>query len=129
MVEQGICEKTAPKLRAFLLNPTKLKLFTLELTAVVMVGKGLKARNTALEGDTFEFITGFDTILHMGEAMKNPVTPELVEAIKKLATANGATAAAVTAAAAAAVVAPAAVAHAATAATAAAPVLVTPVRS
>jgi len=83
MVEQGICDKTAPKLRAFLLNPTKLKLFLLELTAVVMVGKGLKARNTALEGDTFEFITGFDTILHMGEAMKNPVTPELVEAIKK----------------------------------------------
>jgi hypothetical protein len=72
MVEQGLCEKTAPKLRAFLLNPTKLKLFTLELTAVVMLGKGLKARNTALEGDTFEFITGYDTILHMGEAMKNP---------------------------------------------------------
>ena len=69
--EEGICEKTAPKLRAFLLNSTKLKLFILELTTVVMVGKGLKARNTALEGDTFEFITGFDTISHMGEAMSS----------------------------------------------------------
>ena len=102
MIDEGICEKTAPKLRAFLLNPTKLKLFMLELTTVVMVGKGLKARNTAMEGDTFEFVTGYDTMLHMGEAIKNPVTPELVEAIKKLAIANGATTAAVTAAAAAA---------------------------
>ena len=117
MIDEGICEKTAPKLRAFLLNPTKLKLFMLELTTVVMVGKGLKARNTALEGDTFEFVTGYDTMLHMGEAIKNPVTPELVEAIKKLAIANGATAAAAAAAATAATAATAAAATA-TAATA-----------
>ena len=39
MIEQGICEKTAPKLRAFLLNPTKLKLFMLELSVVVYCGK------------------------------------------------------------------------------------------
>jgi hypothetical protein len=117
LIEQGTCEKTAPKLRIFLLNPTKLKLFLLELTAVVMVGKGLKARNTSLEGDTFEYITGFNTITHMGEAIKNPVTVEFTEAIKKLAIANGATAAAVTAAAAAA--APAATTAAAAAAAAA----------
>ena len=72
MIDEGICEKTAPKLRAFLLNPTKLKLFMLELTTVVMVGKGLKARNTALEGDTFEFVTGYDTMLHMGEGNQEP---------------------------------------------------------
>ena len=50
MVQEGICEKTAPKLRSFLLNPTKLKLFLLELTCVVKVGKALKARNTSLAG-------------------------------------------------------------------------------
>eukprot|EP00966_Prymnesium_polylepis_P007330 168488-Prymnesium_polylepis.1 len=61
MIEQGICEKTAPRMRAFLLHPTKVKLFCLELTVVVHTGKSLKARNTALEGDTFEYITGYDT--------------------------------------------------------------------
>ena len=57
MIEQGICDKTAPKLRAFLLHPTKSVLFTLELTAVLFSGKPLKAQNTSLEGDTYEFIT------------------------------------------------------------------------
>ena len=73
MIEEGVCEKTAPKMRAFLLHPTKSKLFALELTVVVGVGKSLKARNTKLEGDTFEFITGYDTITHMGDAIKDPV--------------------------------------------------------
>ena len=90
MIEQGICEKTAPKMRAFLLNPAKLKLFLLELTTVVYTGKALKARNTAMEGDTFEFITGYDTIMNMGAAIKQPITPELRTAIEKLAVANGA---------------------------------------
>ena len=90
MIEQGICEKTAPKMRAFLLNPTKSKVFCLELTVVVSAGKSLKARNTKLEGDTFEFITGYDTVMHMGEAIKNPTTPELIADVQKLAVANGA---------------------------------------
>ena len=96
-----------------------------------MVGKGLKARNTSLEGDTFEYITGFNTITHMGEAIKNPVTVEFTEAIKQLAIANGATAAVAAAAAAAApAAAPAAAAPAAVAAAAApTPLLVMPVRS
>ena len=55
-----------------------------------MAGKGLKARNTKLEGDHFEIITGYDTIAHMGEALKSPISPELKTAIEKLATENGA---------------------------------------
>ena len=90
LIEEGICEATAPKLRAFLLHPTKSKLFMLELTVVVFSGKSLKARNTKLEGDTFEFITGYDTVLHMGEAIKNPMTAELKAELQKLAVANGA---------------------------------------
>eukprot|EP00966_Prymnesium_polylepis_P326712 7382616-Prymnesium_polylepis.1 len=90
MIDQGICEKTAPKMRAFLLHSTKVKLFALELTVVVHTGKGLKARNTSLEGDTFEFITGYDTVMRMGSAIKDPITPELSTQIQKLAMANGA---------------------------------------
>eukprot|EP00966_Prymnesium_polylepis_P277442 6410478-Prymnesium_polylepis.1 len=95
MIEQGICEKTAPKMRAFLLHSTKFKLFCLELTVVVHTDKSLKARNTALEGDTFEFITGYDTVTHMGEAIKAPITAELTAALQKLAVANGAAPAAI----------------------------------
>ena len=85
MGEQGICEKTVPKLRKFLLAPRKMKLFQLELIVVVSVGKGLKARNTKLEGDTFEFLHCYDTIVNMGEGLKHPMTPELTAAITKLA--------------------------------------------
>ena len=85
MIEEGICEATAPKLRAFLLHPTKSKLFNLELTVVVFTGKSLKSRNAKLEGDTFEYITGYDTVMHMGEAIKNPMTAQLKAELQKLA--------------------------------------------
>jgi hypothetical protein len=94
LISEGLCEKTAPKLCTFLRHPTKSKLFMLELVTVVFSGKSLKARNTSLEGDTFEFITGYDTIMHMGEAIKNPMTAELKAELQKLAIANGAPAAA-----------------------------------
>ena len=85
LIAHGLCDKNAPKLRQFLLNPTKLKLFKLELLVAVHIGKGLKARTTKLEGDSFEIITGYDTILHMGEAMKDPITPELSKELDNLA--------------------------------------------
>ena len=53
-------------------------------------GKGLKARNTKLEEDSFGFITGYDTIMHMGQAMKHPITPELTAQLQQLADAHGA---------------------------------------
>lgn len=54
LIEKEICDKTAPKLRAFLLHSTKSVLFQLELAKVVHSGKSLKAQNTSLEGDTFD---------------------------------------------------------------------------
>ena len=92
MIEQGVCEKIAPKIRKFLLNPTKVKLFQVELTVLVHAGKGLKARNTKLEGDSFEILTGYDTVMHMGEAIKNPISTELRAALAKLAESYGAAA-------------------------------------
>ena len=86
MADQGVCEKTVPKMRKFLLNGRKMKLFQLELIVVGHVGKGLKARNTKLEGDTFEFLHCYEVIAHMGEALKKPITPELEAEIVALAT-------------------------------------------
>ena len=85
MMAAGVCDKTAPKIRQFLLNPIKVKLFSLELTTVVAVACPLKARNTALEGDTFEYILGYDMIVRMGEALRNPLTAELRASLQKLA--------------------------------------------
>ena len=90
LIAAGICDKTAPKLRAMLLNPTKSKIMALELTAVVSVAVPLKARVTSLEGDEFTYVTGYDTVVHMGEALRNPMTPELRDALKQLAISNGA---------------------------------------
>ena len=58
------------------------------LTTVVYAGKGLKARNTSLEGDTFEFIKGYGIIMNMGDAIKRPMTAELKTELQKLALAN-----------------------------------------
>ena len=43
-----------------------------------------------MEGDSFEIITAFDTITHMGEAIKAPISSELRAALVKIAEANGA---------------------------------------
>ena len=85
-----VTKATAPKLRRFLTNPIKSKLFELELTVVVYYGKSLKARNTKLEGDTFEFITGYDTVMHMGAVLKSPLEVDLKKKLQTLAVANGA---------------------------------------
>ncbi len=45
--------------------------FKIELITVVCVGKHLKDGNTELEGDSFEFITSFDTLSSMGQDLKS----------------------------------------------------------
>eukprot|EP00967_Tisochrysis_lutea_P151654 scaffold295464_cov23-Tisochrysis_lutea.AAC.1 len=69
----------------------KSKLFVLELTVVVHVGRALKIHNTILEGDSFEFITAYDTVMCIGDAVKSIITPELMTALQKFAVSNGAT--------------------------------------
>ena len=44
--------------------------FQIEIITVVCLGKHLKAAGTALEGQAYEFITGHDTIVSMGEQLK-----------------------------------------------------------
>ena len=90
MLSEGVCMNTAPKIRKFLLNPTKVNLFQVELAVLVHAGKGLKARTTKLEGDSFEFIVGYDTIMHMGLAIKQPISVELRKTLKQLADSHGA---------------------------------------
>ena len=47
----------------------KMNKFRIEIIAVVCLGKHLKAAGTALEGQAYEFITGYDTLVSMGEGV------------------------------------------------------------
>lgn len=89
LIDKGLCEKTAPKLVAMLTNTTKFLLLRLETIVAVHVGKPLKTGDTALEGDTFEFITGYDTVVSMATALRSPMTPQLVADLEKLAASYG----------------------------------------
>lgn len=70
MVEEEICPVIAPKMQAFLKNKEKMNKFQIEIITVVCLGKHLKAGGTALEGQAYEFMTGYDTLVSMGEELK-----------------------------------------------------------
>ena len=71
MVTEGISPTISPKILAFLQHKDKLNKFKIELITVVCVGKHMKAGGTELEGQTFEFITVFDTLTYMGQDLKS----------------------------------------------------------
>ena len=52
--------------------------FKIELITVVCVGKHLKAGGTELEGDSFEFITAFDTLSSMGQDLKSCMSSQVL---------------------------------------------------
>ena len=45
---------------------------------MVCVGKHLKAGGTDLEGQTFEFITAYDTLASMGQELKSSMSSEVL---------------------------------------------------
>ena len=45
---------------------------------MVCVGKHLKAGGTDLEGQTFEFITVYDTLASMGQELKSSMSSEVL---------------------------------------------------
>ena len=80
-----------------LTSSIKFNLLRIEATVAVHVGTPLKAGDSTLEGDTFEFITGYDTVVGMATALRNPMTSELRAALEKIAISCGATEPAATA--------------------------------
>ena len=67
-----------PKILAFLHHKDKLNKFKIELITVVCVGEHLKAGGTDLEGQTFEFITVYDTLASMGQELKSCMSSEVL---------------------------------------------------
>ena len=92
-MEEGICPATAPKILRFLDGKDKKNRFTIEMIKLVHIGKHLQAGGTALEGDGFGFITGFDTLAGMGESLKTCMSSlELMSELVQVVESNGGTA-------------------------------------
>ena len=90
MIADGICPTTAPKMLTFLDNKDKKNRCMIEMITVVHVGKHLKAGGTQLEGDGFEFITAYDTLVAMGEHLKESMSSfELMSELLQVVEVNG----------------------------------------
>jgi hypothetical protein len=93
MIEDGICPSIAPKMLTFLDHKDKVNRLTIELITVVHLGKHLKAGGTALEGDGFEFLIAYDTLIGMGEHLKSSMSSlEFMSELVQVVEANGGTA-------------------------------------
>jgi len=90
MIGDGICPATAPKMLTFLDNKDKKNRCMIEMITVVNVGKHLKAGGTRLEGDGFEFITAYDTLVAMGDHLKSSMSSfELMSELLQVVVVNG----------------------------------------
>ena len=93
MIEDGICPSIAPKMLTFLDHKGKVNRLTIELITVVHLGKHLKAGGTALEGDGFEYLTAYYTLIGMGEHLKSSMSSlEFMSEMVQVVEANGDTA-------------------------------------
>ena len=93
MIQDGICPSIAPKMLTFLDHKGKVNRLTIELITVVHLGKHLKAGGTALEGDGFEYLTAYDTLIGMGEHLKSSMSSlEFMSEMVQVVEANGDTA-------------------------------------
>ena len=81
----SLCEASAGKMMAVHGNCRLFTMLWLEAAVVKIVGMDLMTCNTALQGDVFEFITGYSKIAVMESLLNNPVTPELKLIIEKIA--------------------------------------------
>ena len=85
--ENGLCDKTAPRMLGFFTNDTKRTLLWLELAVLALCGKPLKAGWTTLEGDRFEYLRASKTMAKIRAALQSPVTLELKQVVKQIAAA------------------------------------------
>ena len=79
-----------PKMFTFLDNQDKKNRCMIEMITVVHVGMHLKAGGTQLEGDGFEFITAYDTLVAMGEHLNESMSSfELMSELLQVVEVNG----------------------------------------
>ena len=85
LIKNEQCEKTAGKMKEFLVSPRKFTLLWLELAVAVHCGGQLMAGFTTLEGDGFEYLTAYDTLMDLGVTLKTPISKALQDEIRKIA--------------------------------------------
>ena len=70
LLNNGQCEKTAPRMHEFLVNGNKRTLLWLEMSALAICGKPIKAGCTKLEGDTYEYTSAATTLSLVRAALR-----------------------------------------------------------
>ena len=74
-------------MKAILDSPTKRTLLWLELLVAANSGARVKHCFTSMEGDGFEYVTGYETVLRMQQVLKTPITDEMKTEIRRIAAA------------------------------------------
>ena len=68
-----------------LTDPRKRTVLWLELLIAATTGSEMKKSFRALEGDGFEYVTGYDVIVRAQQNLKDPITADVKEKIKLIA--------------------------------------------
>ena len=71
MIDQGLCPQSCKKMDNLLASPTKFTLLWLEALVADKGAKKMKAGFTYLEGQTFEYVTGYPKVLEIRESLKS----------------------------------------------------------
>ena len=61
-----------------LVSPTKKTLLWLEMAVVSLNAKPLKAAATTLEGDSYEYVTGYKQVKVMEQTLQQPITDKVL---------------------------------------------------
>lgn len=80
-----LCEASAIKMMAIHANRRLFIMLWLEAAVISIVGMGLMTANTSLQGDGFEFITGYSKVARMETLLNNPVTLAMGRIIDQIA--------------------------------------------
>ena len=78
MITKGVCEKSAAGMLEMLVSPTKKTLLWLEMAVVSLNAKPLKAAATTLEGDSYEYVTGYKQVKVMEQTLQQPITDKVL---------------------------------------------------
>ena len=82
---KGLCEKSVPRMIAFLKNAQKVTLLLTELTVLESIGSYICNENTGLEGDGFNFITDISRVDSMKSKLNSPLDDTATSKLKEIA--------------------------------------------
>lgn len=84
--QNELCKASAASMHAMLTNKRKFIILWLEAACVAHCGGPTAAAFTVLEGQDYEYVTGYPKLMEIYELLKNPLNSKLLAEIDKIAT-------------------------------------------